>query len=277
MVFILKMKKKNTDIVRICTACGKTTNYGRKNKPKVCPFCQDVYWDKPKDERDLFLLQETFVANGRDNETLGLIYEKLVKYSENVIKKSLKKSGKILRKEDLIEKSESTAIKLIERYLKYPDSIVESSFGGMLRQISRGVLYSKSAKQSDQEVSLDKQLAEDFIMLDNPSYFIVDPVAKRNFEKKYELDAHDELAKATTYTISEELIKLISGMSYRIRISQSSENSIYFLIGLKNFLHKDKLVLMEQYYNYCKNIDRLNIENGKIILRRYLLERMRTE
>lgn len=270
------MTNNSNKIRRVCTACGKVSYYGRKDKPKVCPFCYDVYWDKPKDERDLFLLQNEYLLSNYDSKILGKMYEKFVAYSENIVKKSLKGSGKLLSREDLTEKSESIAIKLVERYLKTPGSIVENSFGGMLKLISRGVLYAEKVKRVDKETSLEKQIDEDFVMLDNPAYFIKDPVAKRDFETKYELDAHDELAQQTACAISQELMQLINGMTNRIRNSQDSDNSFYFLIGLKNFLDPKKVVEMDQYYDFCKNQDRVNIENAKLIIRKYLLDRMRT-
>ena len=268
------MNETSTKIKRICSACGKETSYGRKDKPKDCPFCHDIYWDKPKDERDLFILQDQYIESGRPNEILGRMYEKMVIYSENIIKKELKKSGMLISKDLLQEKAESMAIKLVERYLKNSNSIIQFSFGGILKKISTGVLYSTKAKQADQEISLEMSLAEDFSMMDNPSYFIKDPVAKREFERSYERDAYEEYDKQYFHEISDEILSLITGMNDRIRYSQNTENSLYFLIGLRNFLDKKKIVSMDLYYDSCKNQDRQNIENAKMILRRYLLDRI---
>jgi hypothetical protein len=269
------VEENSSKIVRVCTACGKKTSYGRKEKPKDCPFCHDPYWDKPKDERELFILQDQFLESGRDKEILGRMYERFVVYGENIIKKYLKKSGKLLPAHVLTEKAESVAIKLVERYLKLPDSFVQYSFGGILDKIVKGVLFSSKTKKADQEISLEKNIEEDFTIMDNPAYFIKDPVYKRDFERSFELDAYDEYAKKSIYTISEEISDLLMSMNDRIRISQKPENSIYFLLGIKNFLDKEKKVSMEQYYDLCSIQDRQNIENAKMIFRRYLLERMK--
>lgn len=267
--------KESTDYIRKCTACGKVVTYGRKSKPKTCPYCHDIYWDKPKDERDLFILQDKYIELGRSNEVLGKMYLKIVKYSENIIKKDLKRSGKILQRDDLADKAESVAIKLIERYLKSPDSTVQSSFGAMLIRISKGILYSNSAKKADQEASLDMKIDENLSIMNNPSYFISDPVAKEKFEDTYELDAYDELIKESDYEVSKEMIDLIMKMCEKIRTYQNEYNSIYFLIGIKNFLDHSGKIQMNNFYDICSNQTRTNIENGKMVIRQYLIDRMR--
>lgn len=268
------MSENPKQLFRTCTACGEKVFYQRRKKPKTCPFCEDIYWDKPKDERNLFLLQDKFLEGGRDPNILGEMYFGFVSYSENIIKKELNKTGKIISKDDLDEKAQEIAILLTEYFLKNPEAYVQNSFGGMLIRISKGVLYSTKAKRIDSEFSLESKLYEDFEVQENIEFFIEDPLAKQHFEDKYNLDAHDEFLKNNITKVLNELSNLIQGMAWRIRESQGYTKSIYFLIGLKHFLDKSNSASLNDYYNFCSVQDRQNIENAKLLLRRYLLNRL---
>lgn len=264
---------KSKLLSKTCKGCKKEIFYQRRKTPKICPLCGDKYWNKPRDERDLFLLQDEYVESGRDPKILGKIYEKVVLYSENIIKKELNRTGRIISKDSLDDKAQDMAIILIERFLKNPDSIVEHSFGGMLIRISKGVLYSVKTRREDSEFSLEAELEEGFEVKDNVEFFIDDPIAKNDFQDKYSTDAYDEFLKKNVSSLTSEISDLVEGISDRIRTSQGYHKSIYFLIGLKHFLHPSQTVLMEEYYNYCSVQDRRNIENAKLLLRRYLLDR----
>lgn len=268
------MGEKVKQIRRVCTACGKVSYYSRKSKPASCPFCHDRYWDKPHDERDLFLLQEAYYNQNRSSKILGEMYLKIVTYSENIIKMQLKRKGKIYPKDLLEERAEEMALSFIEKYLKNPNYIIKHSFGGLLKKVVLGILYGKSVKDPDKEMSLDAEIENKFTVFDNPAFFIKDPLSEEVFRSTYEQDAYDEALKSTESYIPEELTGFINEMSERIRVSQGYSRNLLFLIGMRNFLNKK--ISMVDYYSYCNNIDRQNIENAKLLVRRYLLDRMRS-
>ena len=111
-----------------CANCGTTVVYGYGTKPAVCPVCGNKWWDKPTDEFNLFMLQNDYISSGRQPEKLSLMYEGLIRYSENLIKKNLKGKA-VLDPERIHEQAEDTALNFLEVYLKKEDYIVEFSFG----------------------------------------------------------------------------------------------------------------------------------------------------
>lgn len=253
----------------------REVSFVKRKKPLRCPFCNDIYWDKPKDERDLFILQEKFLEKNRDPVILGEMYEKFVKYSENIVKKELNRNGLVISRETLEERAQEIAVLLVERYLRLPDSKVENSFGGILIRISKGVLYSTKTKRADAELSLEARIEDGMHVSDNIGFFIEDPLAKLNFEDRYEIDVFEKILKKNDLKVSYEILNLISGIIERIRTSQGYSESFYFLIGLRNYFDKKTSVSMEQYYDFCSVQDRRNIENAKMLIRRYLIERLK--
>lgn len=269
------MKKQivvdGANITRTCTACSKETSYTRLTKPIACPICGDKYWDKPPDERNLFLLQDEYLANGRKTDDLGKMYPLIFNYAKNIVVGSVKHKI-FLDEEDIEEKSEDIATTFLEKYLNDSEYITLYSFGAMLIKISKGILYSKRVVHEDANFSLEKKLEDNFTIQDNPAYFISDPEAKEQYEK----NAYDEYEKTIDKEVIPELDHLIKEIYARVLVSQTRSDSFLFLIGLRNFFLLDESrVSMEEFYNYCGNTTRQTIENTKLFIRRYLVDRMK--
>ena len=159
------------DRERECANCHSTVIYGYGTKPEVCPFCGNKWWDKPKDEFNLQMLQDDYIKSGRTPEKLSLMYDGLIRYCENLIKKNLK--GKTnLSVERIHEQAEDTALNFLEVYLKKPDYVVEYSFGGLLSRYVAGVMYNKREQINDKTTSLDRTIAEDMKFEDNVYSFM---------------------------------------------------------------------------------------------------------
>jgi hypothetical protein len=251
---------------KITSCCGKPVSYKRGTKPEVCPFCGDIYWDKPKGERDLFILQDEYFET-KDEKCLALMYKHIFNYSENIIKNSI---SVIYSQEKMEEKAEALAIILLEKYLKDPNFKIEHSFGGLLIRMSKGVLYSKKTKNEDRTHSLDFKVGDDTISLtDNPSYFISDPLFKKDFGE----DVFDIIDKKSTIMLIKEIEKIIELIFTRIRDNGNPEQTLLFLIGIRNFF-SDSRKDFSDFYTEFGNETRDNIEKTKLVIREYLLKNM---
>jgi len=254
-------------IKRRCVVCKKISIYTRKTKPQNCPFCHDIYWDKPEDERNLFVLQDQYILNNRDSITLGKMYLLILVYSRNIIINSVK-DDVFLSSEALDERTEDLAATFLEKYLKDNTFKVAYSFGGLLIKLSKGILYNQKTQNNDRNASLDMQIAEKLTIESSPSYFINDPDAKKEYEKR----AFAQYESVSNNMIVIELENLIDKIYKRILVSEKRKDSILFLIGLNCFLSKEK-ISMNDFYCYCGNNTRQLIEKTKMFIRQYLLER----
>jgi len=254
-------------IKRRCMNCKEVSVYTRKTKPLECPICHDKYWDKPKDERDLFVLQDQYFSNNRDSKILGQMYTLIKTYSKNVIFNSIKDSYN-LGLDTVEERTEDLAALLLEKYLKDKDFKVNYSFGGLLIRLSKGILYNKKVKENDQNSSLNAHLAEKLTIESSPSYFINDPEAKKEYEKR----VYTQYEKVSNDMLVSELEELISKIYDRIIVSEKRRDSVLYLIGLKNFFSGEN-DLMTEYYDFSGNRPRQLIENTKMFIRQYLIDR----
>ena len=95
-------------------------------------------------------LQEQYLSNGRDKETLGKMYEVICEYLRNRLRKYCRDRRISL---DIEEKTDIGAIWLIDRYLRDPSFKMErlSAYGhfGLLK-----ALYS-NIEEEQREISLD--------------------------------------------------------------------------------------------------------------------------
>lgn len=254
-------------IKRTCTSCGQVTTYTRKTKPHQCPFCNDIYWDKPTDERNLFILQDKYLKDQSNPDILGDMYLLILEYSRNIIINSIK-DNIILSQESVDEKAEDLASTLLEKYLKDKTFKVEYSFGGFLIRLSKGILYNQKSKNNDRNSSFDQEIADRLTIESNPGYFTKDSDAKLKYEKL----AFSQYEKMSDNMVVNELNQLINSIYSRILISESRKDSILFLLGLNQFLSKEN-ISMTDYYDYCGNKPRILIEKTKMFIRRYLIDR----
>lgn len=246
---------------RVCSVCKTNIEYVHKHKPILCPNCNSEYWDKPKDERDLFLLQDEYINSDRDKEYLTPLYDKLFIYAQNIIKHKLRNKV-ILSQEDFNQKSNDIAIIMVERYLKYPEEKIETSFGGMMLKIANGVLYSK--KGIDTTISLSQTFN------DSEKEF-VDTIYSYSDNKEL-FDKYDPQHNEDNYSM-QDIVKefeiVINKIYEKIRKEHSSQNFLY-LLGLKHFLTGHKEQFTRNFNNLISNKTKNNIEKTKLILRNYL-------
>jgi len=252
-------------IEKQCIVCKKIVEYTHKSKPKECPYCKDIYWDKPNDERELFLLQEKYLKNGRKKEDLGLMYNRLLSYAENIIKYKLK-NKKILSEEEFYDKSNDIAIAIVERYLKYPDKKISYSFGGMMLRIANGILYGK--RKEDQAISLNQEAYENKEVIE-----VLDHVSDQEEQHRYfseEDPTNDSINNLYDLGININLI--ISSIYKKVYKKKSSQN-LLFLIGLNHFLSSNKENFIRNFNNIIFNSTKRNIEQSKLAIRNFLLDK----
>lgn len=255
------------DSMKECTVCKMEIYFSRKEKPENCPFCGEPFWDKPNDERQLFILQEIYIRNGRDPEDLGPMYLKLIDYSKNIIKHKLRNSY-ILPAEDFNSKSISMSLIMIERFLKDKESRIQYSFGGMLQRIANGVLFGE--KKDDQVDSLND------ILFDGAPEVLdsLKSLTNERCEKLFSYDPQSSDNLMTENDLIKDLKRIVDLIYNRVYKKKSSQNML-FLVGLNHFLTKKKDTFMREYNNIIYNQTRRNIENSKLVIRKYLLEQVR--
>lgn len=252
-------------ISKSCIVCNGLVEYIHKSKPKECPFCKDKYWDKPKDERDLFILQDAYISNGRKKEDLGKMYEKLLTYSENIIKHKLK-NKKILSKESFYDKASNIALIMIERYLSHPTEKIEFSFGGMMLRIANGVLY--GSKKEDQALSLNQEIFKNKEMIDS-----MDNVDHLNSQARY-FTMEDPTNKEihSYYNLKSNINDIIEKIYKRVYVKKSSQN-LLFLVGLNHFFSRKRDIFTRDFNQIIFNSTKRNIEQVKLLIRNYLLDK----
>ena len=254
---------------RTSACCKKLVTFERGGKPIKCPHCGTPYWDKPEDERRLFILQDRYIKGGRRDEDLGLIFLDILKYSENIVKNAVR-SRKWLTQDDLMEKSQDIATIFIESYLRNPEFIVENSFGGLLIKYSKGVLY--GSQNHDRTLSTDKIFSDSMSIATNPLFFIKD----EDLKERYKTDVHKEFLQKNEKDLVTEISTIIDMIYERLEISESPANRIKYLLGMKNFFKLNKNSFMIDYYEFSGNKVKQHIENSKLLIRRYLMDNQRS-
>ena len=250
---------------KICANCQAKITYSYGAKPQVCPHCGNKWWDKPVDEFSLFVLQDNYIRSGRAPEKLSLMYDGLIRYSENLIKRNLK--GKAaLDMERIHEQAEDTALNFLEVYLKKPDYVVADSFGGLLSRYVNGVMYNRKAKMNDKTTSLDRIVAEDMKIEDNVLRFMETSPDKEKFEK----DAWSEYEKSHPEDLIEYLSEIIESKLRYIRKRESPVEGILFLVAIRNFFLKNKKCSIDEFYDYYGDDIKTHIDDCLEIMRRIL-------
>lgn len=248
---------------RVCVVCGKTIIYQHKHKPELCPFCKDPLWDKPKDERDLFLLQDIYIKNGCNKDDLGPMYLKLLSYAKNIIKHKLRNKV-ILSLEDFNEKASDIAIIMIERYLKNPKERINHSFGGMMMWIANGVLYGQ--KKDSNTLSLNETLFDNSNELIESLQFF----SHSEVHELYKYDPQNKILNQSTLNIKKGLHRIIDYIYSIFSKEKKSTEHFFYLIGLRHFLDNKKDFFMREFYNLVSSKTVHRIEKTKLSLRNYL-------
>ena len=253
---------------RVCSVCGEKHTYIHKNKPVQCPSCGAHYWDKPKDERELFELQDVYFNNGKREDDLVAIYNKVRSYSRNIILGKIRNKFKM--PDDMLDdKTDELATKFLERILTYSDDPIRQSFGAMLQWMANGVLYGKHRNEED-HVSLQSVLESGSSLEDTLKYFTDDyeSIQSHSVENAEEKVVNDDGEKILNVTN-----RMIYTIGKRLReLSSSSEDSLLFIIGMKHHMSAVSDKFMREYYDYCGNKTKGDIEKAKKQIRHYLTE-----
>jgi hypothetical protein len=252
---------------RVTSCCNKEVSYNRGEKPKTCPHCGGKFWDKPTDERDLFLLQERYIQSGRDKKILAEMYVLLFAYSKNMILSRIRKKV-VFTPHHLQEKTEDLATTFIELYLKNPEYEIKNSFGGMLKKISNGILYRN--KDNDRVESYDKKISGTNLSLSDKLYDIIDDDSEVNNDT--EMAYEDMLNGMRENDLQVELNDLIDMIYLEFaRKGNGFHKRLQYLLGLKFFFKGETEKFFIDYYSQCGNDVRDAIEKTKIVLRQYLI------
>lgn len=242
---------------RKCQHCGNIVKYSYGETPQECPFCGSPYWNKPREEYRLFTIQDEYIDAGYDKSKLTPMYEVLVFYAENIIKRAIK--GKVLFSPEILnEKAQEIALQFYELYFKRENFVVSLSFGGILSKMALGVLYNPKVKQQDDLLSLDFELDERRKMGDTTTRFMEDgPERDRLNEDVYEIyDRNNPLETL------EPIMHIIITEKEHIKEDFSLRDALMFLAGMRVYLLKNPKCSMDEFYAYYGDNVKLDIENA---------------
>lgn len=247
---------------KTCSGCQSSVSFIARKRPEFCPHCGDKYWDKPKDERDLFIIQDKFIDHGRDPDVLGEMYPKLLRYAENLIKHKMKHRKNIdaLMME---EKSNDIALMVIEKFLKSEDMLIKHSFGGLMTWIANGVLF--GGRKEDWIDSLNEHI-------DNNSVELQDSLSVASSDKMRSSSVsnpEDFIAVASPTDVVNELMTMINFISRDV-YCDDSKGSIYFLLGLLHSYDNKPESFKRSFKNLSSNRVQLNVDKAFFVTKKYL-------
>lgn len=232
---------------RKCQHCGEIVRYSYGETPQECPFCGSPYWNRPREEYKLFMIQDSYIASGYDKAKLSPMYEILVFYAENIIKRAIK--GKVLfAPEVLNEKAQDIALNFFESYFKKEHYVVNSSFGGILSKIALGVLYNPRVKATDELLSLDFELDERRKVGDATTRYMEDGPEKDKLNE----DVYEEFDRKNPEEALVPVMHIINEEKDHIREDFSLKDSLLFLVGVKLFLMRGQgsRNVLDDFYLY---------------------------
>jgi len=113
-----------------------------------CPSCAELFCNKPKMERELFILQEAYLKSKHKKDFDNLI-KLLIKYCEGLTKKFY--SNRVLMLTESLEHYALVAVTFVveDYYLKHNDRKVDASFAGVLKGKIRQAIFSKNEMPSN--------------------------------------------------------------------------------------------------------------------------------
>lgn len=272
------MKTVNSDgklvfCVEKTECCGKRVEWERGFAPEICPFCGDKYYSKPMLEYRLFHLQDEFVADYEKTGSTRVLGEKMfpliVEYAENIIKMLLKNKA-CLASENLREKANDSATRLVEVILRAPDRRMRVSFGGYLKRLCKNEAY--SGKENDQLYSMQYIIGDDTefgdtisrkeTRLDDDGDSVEETVTINNrIEHRYGTDGD----------LSAEMCDLVKKTkTFIYENTQDVSSAILYLIGLYNKLAIRSDKTMSGFYDVAGNEVRDFVEKGELVVYRHL-------
>jgi len=195
----------------------------------TCPFCNSLYWSKPEKERQLFVIQDKFLDNGRNPEILGEMQPILLSYVKFLLLKMLRGKRKLTAYEIDIKVNEVIE-RLVIYYLQYPEWKISSSFAGILKFGIIEVLY--GGKKHDQVLSLNHKIGEKKDKELNE--LIINKIGEDN------LSIHHEYLIKNNILVK-HLMKYIVDFLNVVRFEEGEKYYLYTLMGVRFLLsNKDK-------------------------------------
>jgi hypothetical protein len=276
------MKTKGEDgkalyCVEKTMCCGNRVEWLHGKAPEVCPYCRDKYWQKPMNEYKLFHLQDKFIADFEKTGSTCILGEKmfplLVEYAENLIKLLLKGKARI-SPENLYEKANDAATRLVEVILKTPDHRMRISFGGYLKRLCKSEAY------TDQEN--DKMYSMDYLIGDETEFGST--ISRKEIhtaedgervEETLTLNNRHDDTEQPGNDIACELCGLIGKTASIIKgNTHSLETSLLYLIGLHHKLNKLDDTKMAEFYGEAGTSIRDFVEKGELVVYNHLRQTM---
>lgn len=137
-----------------CYHCKIKITTPKIDRTLYCPECGGKYYDKPKLEPKLFLLQDEFVQKNRDKKTLNEIMKVLYEIVTNIAYKKVSKKGSFC--EDYILDIVQETMYYMARHYNKPDFVINGSFSSYVSDVMLQPLYNKKKQKREKtEVSLD--------------------------------------------------------------------------------------------------------------------------
>lgn len=241
---------------RKCQHCGEIVSYEFGETPQECPFCGSPHWNKPREEYKLFEIQDRYVESGFDKTVLAPMYEILVFYSENIIKRAIK--GKVLFSPEVLnEKAQDVALSLYEMYFRKEGYLVHSSFGGILSRSAMGVLYNPKVQYNDSLLSLDFELDERRKLQDSVSRYTSDEDEEFNHLRE---DAYDVYEKNHPEDTVDLVLGVVKEEKEHVRDDFSMTDAFLFLVGFR--LNLEKNPTLNEFYAYWGDNVKQDIDNS---------------
>jgi len=251
-------------ITKNCTICNTKISWQHKHKPKKCPNCGEVYFDKPKIEIDLFKLQSDYLDNN-NKDALGDMYLLLVKYSKNLIKNMIHNS--YYMDNDILDvKAHEAATKFIEYYLTNPNFRMDKSFGAYLKYPIRNVLY--AVKKIDKKTTSFNSILDESNHLELKT--LIETLNIRTiYNNKDRIDSSEKIINESIDFIDDIYSLLIKSIK-RLKQNYSTSHIIKVLIGVKLHFFKVSVNKINDYYNINNNDVKENTEKIMMLIFQYL-------
>lgn len=250
--------------IKKCPICNKQISWIHGDKPDLCPHCNAVRWDKPKDEAILFNLQEKFKVN-RDEKILGQMYLKMIPYAQKIINRQL---GGTVRydEERLEEKAQDSVTTVISYFLRRPNFYITESFGFQLLKAAQQQLYRKKQQDIDK-----KEFSYDAPVKEGEKNTFKEKITEDSIEagNRYSQDILDISNRAF---IIKELSDFIDSMYNSIAENRGIDTAILSMILLHHYLNKKKDSLFNDFYDHFGSELKESFELEKIILMEFLEE-----
>ncbi|MBD3216544.1 MAG: hypothetical protein GF311_28275, partial [Candidatus Lokiarchaeota archaeon] len=194
----------------ICTNCGNSVSIDLK----VCPTCNEKYFDKPGIERELFNLQDVFVKDRRNKEIFEKFYLKLNEYCRPITVKLLKSRKSYISYEEFDDRIHDITVNFMDKYFNAKKFFkVKGSFYGYLSLFIRGELWIVS-KHDDHE-SLNTLIHTDIELGDMLSKVGYSTIGNLEYDVEEEIIDKGYHENEVLESISEALITVKKKAGFR--------------------------------------------------------------